>query len=184
MASIGSLRLARQSEILRSGRHFAPSQFWSQALSPTYQQLRSCHTTPACANWSICTRRTLFVSETAVPRGQAGILTVVIFDQIDSIFHGKSHQAEKSTVVLLRSKLVEHSDSDVGIFLHLSICTMSVGFTPVAISTYAHFKRLLPTRVQRSFYHFGPQDFVVDIDLGEALWASCGTCCQHIDKSR
>ena len=127
MASIGSLRLARQSEILRSGRHFAPSQFWSQALSPTYQQLRSCHTTPACANWSICTRRTLFVSETAIPRGQAGILTVIIFDQIDSIFHGESHQAEKSTVALLRSKLVEHSDSDVGIFLHLSVCMMSVG---------------------------------------------------------
>jgi hypothetical protein len=67
------------------------------------------------------------MSETAISHGQAGILTVIIFDQIHSVFHGESHQAEKSTVALLRSKLVEHSDSDVGVFLHLSVCTMSVG---------------------------------------------------------
>lgn len=77
-ASTGSPCLTRQSEISRSGRHFAPSQFWSQALSSTYRQYRWCHTAPACASWSIWTQRPLFTSATTLLYGSGFLLSSIL----------------------------------------------------------------------------------------------------------
>ena len=49
-----------------------------------------------------------------------GILTVIIFIQIDSIFRGESHQSEEAKVGFLLSQVVVYSDSDGGLFLDLS----------------------------------------------------------------
>jgi hypothetical protein len=52
--------------------------------------------------------------------------------------------------------------------------------TPVSILAYVHFERVIPTRIQCSFHHLSPQDFFIDIDLGETIWERCKTYSQHI----
>lgn len=74
-ASTSSLRPVLQSEALSSGRHCAPFQFWSQALSSIYQQHRSYQTVFVFASWSICTRRPLFMSESTSSHGWRFLLS-------------------------------------------------------------------------------------------------------------
>lgn len=46
-----------------------------------------------------------------------GILTLIVFIQIDSILRGESHRSEETKVGFLPSQVVIYSDSDGGLFL-------------------------------------------------------------------
>ena len=50
-----------------------------------------------------------------------GILTVIVFIQIDSILRGETHPSEETTIDFIFSQVIVYSDPDGGIFLNLSV---------------------------------------------------------------
>lgn len=175
-ASTSSPRLVHQSEALRSGRHCAPFQFWSQALSSIYPQHRFLE------SWSICIRRRLFMSETTSSHGLGPLLSSSL------------SRLTRSFAVKVTNPRKPRSDS---FFLKSSYTAtrMVVSFwtclfkrrqlrTSVAIPTYAHFERVVPKRIQCSVRHLGPQNSVVDENLGDTVRESCKAYCQHPGDKR
>lgn len=176
-ASTSSPRLVHPCEALRIGRYFAPFQLWSQALSSIYQRHRSYQTAPVFASRSICNRRSLFMSETTSPRG-ARFSLLSSLSRLTRSFAVKVTNPRKPRSI---SSFLRSSYTATRMVVSFWTCLFERCQlrASIAISTYAHVERVVPRRVQCTVYHLGPQNSVVDDDLGDTVREGCESFCQR-----